>query len=48
MIGNVIKQQFLDSHDWPFGSMLSLLLTLSVLAVTALVAVAARRGGRHA
>ncbi|NML17127.1 ABC transporter permease [Azohydromonas caseinilytica] len=48
MIGNVIKQQFLDSRDWPFGSMLSLLLTLAVLGVTALVVLAARRGGRHA
>lgn len=36
MIGNIIKQQFLDSRDWPFGSMLSLLLTLAVLLVAAL------------
>ena len=27
MIGNVIKQQFLDSRDWPFGSVLSIALT---------------------
>lgn len=31
MIGNLIKQQFLDSRDWPFGSVLSIMLTLSVL-----------------
>ena len=47
MIGNVIKQQFLDSRDWPFGSVLSLMLTLAVLAATALAAAAARRTGRR-
>ena len=31
MIGNVIKQQFLDSRDWPFGSVLSIVLTLSAV-----------------
>jgi spermidine/putrescine transport system permease protein len=48
MIGNVIKQQFLDSRDWPFGSVLSLMLTLAVLAVAALAALVARRGARRA
>jgi spermidine/putrescine transport system permease protein len=48
MIGNVIKQQFLDSRDWPFGSVLSLMLTLAVLAAAALAAAVARRGARHA
>jgi spermidine/putrescine transport system permease protein len=48
MIGNVIKQQFLDSRDWPFGSVLSLMLTLAVLAMAALAAAVARRGARHA
>src|SRR6185436_7808704 len=33
MIGNVIKQQFLDTRDWPFGAALSLMLMLSTLAV---------------
>ena len=28
MIGNVIKQQFLDTRDWPFGSVLSMVLTV--------------------
>jgi spermidine/putrescine transport system permease protein len=28
MIGNLIKQQFLESRDWPFGSVLSIVLTL--------------------
>jgi spermidine/putrescine transport system permease protein len=36
MIGNVIKQQFLDSRDWPFGSVLSMVLT----AMAVLLAVA--------
>ena len=48
MIGNVIKQQFLDSRDWPFGSVLSLMLTLAVLAVSAMAALIARRGARRA
>jgi spermidine/putrescine transport system permease protein len=48
MIGNVIKQQFLDSRDWPFGSVLSLMLTVAVLAVAALAALVARRGARRA
>ncbi len=32
LIGNVIKEQFLGTRDWPFGSMLSIMLTLAVLA----------------
>ena len=48
MIGNVIKQQFLDSRDWPFGSVLSLMLTLAVLAAAAAAAWVARRGARRA
>jgi spermidine/putrescine transport system permease protein len=42
MIGNVIKQQFLETRDWPFGSVLSIVLTVAALAVTALAALAAR------
>lgn len=44
MIGNLIKQQFLDSRDWPFGSVLSIMLTLSVLLMAALAAWAGSRG----
>lgn len=36
MIGNVIKQQFLDTRDWPFGSALSLVLTVAALGVAGL------------
>jgi spermidine/putrescine transport system permease protein len=42
MIGNVIKQQFLEARDWPFGSVLSIVLTASALALTGLAALAAR------
>lgn len=38
MIGNVIKQQFLDARDWPFGAVLSLVLMLSAIALAALAA----------
>ena len=31
MIGNVIKQQFLETRDWPFGSVLSIMLTVAAL-----------------
>lgn len=33
MIGNVIKQQFMESRDWPFGSVLSMVLTVTAVAV---------------
>ena len=35
LIGNLIKEQFLDNRDWPLGSTLSLLLTAAVLALAA-------------
>jgi spermidine/putrescine transport system permease protein len=43
MIGNVIKQQFLDTRDWPFGSVLSMMLTVAAIALAALAALLARR-----
>jgi spermidine/putrescine transport system permease protein len=48
LIGNLIKEQFLDNRDWPLGSTLSLMLTVAVLGLAALAAWAgrARRGGR--
>jgi spermidine/putrescine transport system permease protein len=49
LIGNLIKEQFLGTRDWPFGATLSLLLTLAVLVCAGLAAWLARRGvGRHA
>ncbi|WP_028454514.1 ABC transporter permease [Chitinilyticum litopenaei] len=44
MIGNLIKQQYLDSRDWPFGSVLSIMLTLSVLLLALVAAWAGSRG----
>jgi spermidine/putrescine transport system permease protein len=43
MIGNVIKQQFLDTRDWPFGSALSLVLMAGALALSAVAAMSGRR-----
>jgi spermidine/putrescine transport system permease protein len=43
MIGNVIKQQFLDTRDWPFGSVLSMVLTIMAVAIAGLAAWVARR-----
>ena len=48
MVGNMIKEAFLGTRDWPFGSMLSLMLTLAVLAIAGAAALFARRGGRGA
>jgi spermidine/putrescine transport system permease protein len=33
LIGNVIKQQFLETRDWPFGSVLSIVLTFAALVL---------------
>ncbi|WP_027470011.1 ABC transporter permease [Deefgea rivuli] len=48
MIGNLIKQQFLDSRDWPFGSVLSIMLTLAVLMMAGLAMLVGRGGKRNA
>jgi len=42
LIGNLIKDQFLGTRDWPFGSVLSIMLTLAVLSVAALATWLAR------
>jgi spermidine/putrescine transport system permease protein len=47
LIGNLIKEQFLGTRDWPFGATLSLMLTLVVLACAALAAWLARCGARR-
>jgi spermidine/putrescine transport system permease protein len=43
MIGNVIKQQFLDTRDWPFGSVLSMVLTVMAVVLAALAAWVGRK-----
>jgi len=45
LIGNLIKQQFLETRDWPFGSVLSIVLTVAALALAALAALIGRRSG---
>ena len=45
LIGNLIKQQFLETRDWPFGSVLSIVLTVAALALAGLAAWVGRRGG---
>ena len=50
MIGNVIKQQLLETRDWPFGSVLSIILTAVALLVAggaAWVARPKREGVEH-
>jgi len=44
LIGNLIKQQFLETRDWPFGSVLSMVLTIAAVALAALAATIGRRG----
>ena len=46
LIGNLIKQQFLETRDWPFGSVLSIVLTVAALALAALAAWFGRRATR--
>ena len=43
LIGNVIKQQFLETRDWPFGSVLSIVLTVAALVLAASAAWVGRR-----
>lgn len=47
LIGNLIKDQFLGTRDWPFGSALSIMLTLAVLSIAGLAAWLARSGIRQ-
>jgi spermidine/putrescine transport system permease protein len=50
LVGNLIKDQFLGTRDWPFGSALSIMLIIVVLLITWLTARLGNRwgGGRHA
>jgi spermidine/putrescine transport system permease protein len=43
LIGNVIKQQFLETRDWPFGSVLSIVLTVAALLLAGFAAWVGRR-----
>ena len=48
IVGNMIKESFLGTRDWPFGSMLSLMLTIAVLAVAGAASWLAGRALRRA
>lgn len=48
LIGNLIKEQFLGTRDWPFGSTLSIMLTVAVLLIAWLAVKLGGRGGRYA
>ncbi|HUL40431.1 MAG TPA: ABC transporter permease [Burkholderiales bacterium] len=48
LIGNLIKDQFLGTRDWPFGSTLSIMLTIAVLSLAGITALISRRGVRNA
>ncbi|MCC2624985.1 MAG: transporter permease [Burkholderiales bacterium] len=45
MIGNLIKQQFLQTMNWPLGSVTSIIMTLLVLSVSLAVGLMFRRLG---
>jgi spermidine/putrescine transport system permease protein len=47
LIGNLIKDQFLGTRDWPFGSTLSIMLTIAVLLLAGITAVISRQGVRN-
>ena len=47
LIGNLSKDQFLGTRDWPFGSTLSIMLTIAVLLLASLTVVISRRGVRN-
>jgi spermidine/putrescine transport system permease protein len=42
LVGNLIKEQFLESRDWPLGATLSILLTIAVLLLAGISAWAGR------
>jgi spermidine/putrescine transport system permease protein len=44
----MIKEAFLGTRDWPFGSMLSIMLTLAVLAVAGAATWLAKQGTARA
>jgi spermidine/putrescine transport system permease protein len=47
LVGNLIKEQFLATRDWPFGSTLSIMLTLVVLLFVWIAARMGRMRGRY-
>ncbi|MFA6972775.1 MAG: ABC transporter permease [Gallionella sp.] len=48
LIGNLIKEQFLVTRDWPFGATLSIMLTIAMLLIAWLAALLGARKGSYA
>ncbi len=48
LIGNLIKEQFLVTRDWPFGSTLSIMLTITVLLCVWVAAKLGSTRGKYA
>ena len=48
LVGNLIKEQFLGTRDWPFGSTLSIMLTIAVLLFVWIAAKLGSTRGRYA
>ena len=47
LVGNLIKEQFLGTRDWPFGSTLSIMLTIAVLLFVWIAAKLGSTRGRY-
>jgi spermidine/putrescine transport system permease protein len=45
LVGNIIKNQFLDARDWPFGAAASVLLTAAMAVLLFSYQLARRRLG---
>ena len=45
MIGNLIKQQFLQTMNWPLGSVTAIIMTLAVLSISLFIGYLASKSG---
>ena len=48
LVGNVIKNQFLDARDWPFGAAAAIMLTLAMALLLFTHRLSQRRLGEEA
>ena len=46
LVGNIIKNQFLDARDWPFGAAASVLLTLAMAVLLLAYRASSKRIGK--
>lgn len=47
LVGNIIKNQFLDARDWPFGAAASVILTLAMAVLLLAYRASSRRIGKN-